>query len=79
VADTEIRFEIARTGPVSIKVYNAMGQLVRTLVDERRDPGRYSIRWDGRNQAGERVSSGVFFYSMKAERFSETKKMLVVR
>jgi hypothetical protein len=79
VADTEIRFEIARTGPVSIKVYNAMGQLVRTLVDERRDPGRYSIRWDGRNQAGERVSSGVFFYSMKAEKFSETKKMLVVR
>jgi flagellar hook assembly protein FlgD len=64
---------------VSIKVYNAQGQLVNTLVDARMEPGRYSARWDGKNLAGERVASGVYFYKMAAGQFNATKKMLVVR
>jgi hypothetical protein len=76
---TRIDFEVARTSDVSIKVYNAMGQLVQVLKDGRVDPGRYSVAWDGRNQAGERVSSGVYFYKMEGDRFFATKKMLVVK
>jgi hypothetical protein len=76
---TEVRYEIARSSNVSIKVYNAMGQLVSTLVDDRVEPGRYSAHWDGKNFAGERVSSGVYFYKMNAGKFNATKKMLVVK
>jgi hypothetical protein len=76
---TEIRFEVAKTTNVSIKVYNAMGQLVSTLEDGRMQPGRYSVNWDGTNSAGHRVSSGVYFYKMAADKFSATKKMLIVK
>ena len=78
-ANTEIRFEVARTSDVSIKVYNAMGQLVRTLKDGRLDPGRYSTHWDGTNTSGHRVSSGVYFYKMESGQFAATKKMLMVK
>jgi hypothetical protein len=76
---TEVRYEVARSSDVSIKIYNAMGQLVSTLVDERVDPGRYAAHWDGRNFAGETVSSGVYFYRMSAGDFSATKKMLILK
>jgi hypothetical protein len=76
---TEIRFEVARTSDVSIKVYNAMGQLVKVLKDERMQPGPSVVNWDGRNQTGERVSSGVYFYAMEADQYKATKKMLVVK
>ena len=76
---TEIRFEVASTSDVSIKVYNAMGQLVRTLRNERIQPGRYSVHWDGTNASGEKVSSGVYFYKMEAGKFQATHKMLIVK
>ena len=76
---TEIRYEVARAAHVSIKVYNAMGQMVQVLKNERTEPGRYSLTWDGRNRSGERVSSGVYFYKMEAEQYSAVKKMLVVK
>jgi hypothetical protein len=76
---TEVRYEVARTSAVSIKIYNAMGQLVRTLVDGPAEPGSYAAHWDGRNLAGENVSSGVYFYKMQAGGFNATRKMLVVR
>jgi hypothetical protein len=76
---TQIRFEVAKASKVSIKVYNAMGQLVTTLADGRMDPGPHDLNWDGRNTSGERVSSGVYFYKMHADQFQATKKMLVLR
>jgi hypothetical protein len=79
VRSTEIRFEVARTSRVSIKVYNALGQLVRTLENKQLQPGRYSVVWDGTNEVGQKVSSGVYFYKMDAQKFSATKKMLVVK
>jgi hypothetical protein len=76
---TQIKFEVAKTSDVSIKVYNAMGQLVKVLKEGKTEPGRYSVSWDGRNQAGEGVSSGVYFYKMEGEKFAATSKMLVVK
>jgi hypothetical protein len=78
-ASTEIRYEIASRCDVRIRVFNTTGQLVRTLVKQSKDPGRYSASWDGANAAGERVSSGVYFYTMDVGGFRATKKMLVVK
>jgi len=78
-ASTDIRFEVARTSDVSIKVYNAMGQLVKVLENRRLEPGRYSVHWDGTNANGRRVSSGVYFYKMEAKGYEATRKMLVLK
>jgi flagellar hook assembly protein FlgD len=79
VSSTLIRFEVARAGGVSIKVYNALGQLVKVLEDKRMEPGRYSVRWEGTNRVGRQVAAGVYFYTMEAPRFRATRKALVLR
>ena len=76
---TQVRYEVARSSRVSIKVYDAQGRLVSTLVDAKVEPGRYVALWDGKNSAGGAVSSGVYFYKMEAGHFSATRKMLVVK
>lgn len=76
---TQVNYEVASTCHVSLKVYDAQGRLVTTLVNEKMEPGKYFAHWDGTNSAGDRVSSGVYFYKMDAGRFNATKKMLVVR
>jgi hypothetical protein len=76
---TEIRFAVRDKGHVSLKIYNATGQLVRTLVDKVESPGVYKVDWDGRNNRGSRVASGVYFYAMEAKEFRSTKKMVLLR
>jgi len=64
---------------VSIKVYNIVGQLVRTLVDEEKLPGNYQLVWDGKDQSGEEVASGIYFYRLKSDEYVKTKKMILLR
>ncbi|RKY91388.1 hypothetical protein DRQ15_05105 [candidate division KSB1 bacterium] len=65
---------------VSLKVYNLLGQQVRTLVDEVEKPGYYTVHWDGRDDQGLELPSGVYFYRLRVARdkFVETKKMLLL-
>jgi flagellar hook assembly protein FlgD len=66
-------------GPVTLKVYDVAGQLVRTLVDDVRDAASYSIPWDGRNNIGSEVASGIYFYKMETMGFGATKKLVLLR
>jgi hypothetical protein len=76
---TEISFTLAQRVPVTLEVYNILGQVVRTLVNEERTQGTYNVAWDGLNDAGEQVTSGVYFYKLHAGSFTETRKMVLVR
>jgi len=76
---TTIAFSIKDRGAVSVKVYNVAGELVRTLANEDRAAGSYTLTWDGRNDAGQPVSSGVYFYKLVANNFSQTKKMVLLK
>ncbi|MFA4948070.1 MAG: FlgD immunoglobulin-like domain containing protein [Candidatus Krumholzibacteriia bacterium] len=76
---TTIKFDLEEKGPVTLKVYNVAGQLVRTLVDEARDAGAYSAVWDGRNNIGADASSGIYFYKMETAGFLATKKLVLLR
>jgi hypothetical protein len=67
------------TQHVTLKVYNILGQLVRILVDEGKLPGSYQVVWDGKDQNGEEVSSGIYFYKLKAKDYVETKKMVLLK
>jgi flagellar hook assembly protein FlgD len=65
---------------VSLKVYNAAGQLVRTLIGEVQAPEEVKpVEWDGANNAGQTVSSGVYFYKLVTSNFSQTKKMVLLK
>jgi hypothetical protein len=74
-----IEYSLAAKGRVRLSVYNVSGQLVRKLVDVVQSPGRYSIFWDGRDREAHRLPSGVYFYHLQTESFSDTKKAVVVR
>lgn len=76
---TSIRFSIASKEHVSVEVYNILGQRVRTLVNESLEANTYVRDWDGRSDAGERVSNGIYFYKMVAGDFSDTKKTVLLK
>jgi hypothetical protein len=64
-SSTIIRYELARSGWLSLKIYDVNGALVRVLYDGVREPGRYEMDWDGRNDRHEAVSSGLYFCRLK--------------
>ena len=74
-----IRFEIARPEHVRLNVYDIRGRLVRTLVDELRQANSYQVVWDGTNNNGGAVASGVYFYRMTAGSFVQTHKMMLLK
>jgi hypothetical protein len=77
--ETTIRYSVKETSPVTIEVYNLKGQLVRTLVNEVKTAGNYSVVWNGRDNNNQPVSSGVYFYKMNAGKYSSTKKMIMMK
>ncbi|MDQ7797437.1 MAG: Ig-like domain-containing protein [Candidatus Edwardsbacteria bacterium] len=74
-----LTYQIPRAGPVSITIYNITGQLVRTLVDQDLSPGYYSAGWDGRDDAGGSISSGVYFVRLASDGKSLTQKILKIK
>ncbi|MDI6739172.1 MAG: M1 family aminopeptidase [Candidatus Edwardsbacteria bacterium] len=78
-ANTTLRYELSTLGPVKLAVYNVAGQLVRTLVDVVQPPGVHSCTWNGRDQAGRRVASGVYYYRLKAEGKTLVRAMRLIK
>ncbi|MCD6336205.1 MAG: T9SS type A sorting domain-containing protein [Candidatus Latescibacteria bacterium] len=75
-----IRYQLPEPGNVNLTIYDLLGQEVRVLVSETQPGGWYRARWDGKNEAGKRVASGVYLYRLKVgEGFLQTRKMMVVR
>ena len=65
--------------PVKLEVFNIRGQLVRTLVNEEVEPGEYSFFWQALDDHGKKISSGVYFYRLRAGDFVATRKMVIVK
>jgi len=76
---TNIKYQIAKSGQVSLKVYNIAGQEVKTLVNEDKKVGSYEVKWDGRDNQGNKVSNGVYLYKMTSGEFSATHKVMIIR
>jgi FlgD Ig-like domain len=76
---TTISFTLPSREQVTVSVYDANGRLVRTLLNESRDFGTHSVTWDGRDDAGSTVGSGVYFYRLTAGKYSESKKMVMLK
>jgi len=76
---TTIRYEIPKISYVTITVFNLLGEKIRTLVDTEKQAGRYSVLWNGENEAGRKVPSGLYFYQLQSGEFSWTHKMLLTK
>ena len=77
---TNIPYDLAEGGDVVLRIYNLLGQVVRTLVRERQAPGRYSVQWSGMDDRGVSVSSGIYFYQVSvAGKFQDAKRLMLLK
>lgn len=81
--ETQIKFKLAEAAQVIITIFDLKGERIRTILNGRQQSGEYSLTWDGLNDTGERVSSGVYFYQLQASNDSnqlkQTQKMLLLK
>ena len=77
--NTEIRFDIPEVTKVDISIFNLMGQKVKTLKNEKITPGYHTVQWDGTNDNGIQVSTGMYFYTLQTEAKSAMRKMLFLK
>jgi len=78
-AETVISFALHKTSHVKLEIYNILGQKVMDLVDERVSAGYKKVVWDGKDNAGKTVASGVYLYQLKAGDFMEAKRMILLK
>jgi len=76
---TTIAFDISRTAPVKLEIYNILGQKVRTLVDKELHPGHYEVEWSGLNDQQNALTSGVYFYQLTSGEIVKTNKMVLMK
>ena len=78
---TTIEYNVEISGHVTLKIYDIMGRVVRTLVDEHKDAGRsnYRVIWDGKDKRGLQVSAGLYLYTLKSNGRTDHAKMVLMK
>ena len=82
---TTISYQIPKSGNVKLEIFNIVGQKVRTLINKKQKADCYNVTWDGKNEAGNSIASGIYFYRLsvnagqKENSFVKSKKMLFVK
>lgn len=76
---TQIQFNLNRAETVQLQIFNSLGQKVATLLDDLRPAGTHTVYWNGADDNGQAVATGVYFYKLSAGSFSETRKMVLLK
>jgi hypothetical protein len=76
---TLIAYEVAREGKTELRIFNVQGELVRTLVDRQSTPGTYEVEWDGRDDNGQSVPSGSYYYRLAVDGNEDAKRMILIK
>jgi hypothetical protein len=76
--ETRIAFDLPKAGPVELVVYGVNGRQIRRLVKDTREAGRHSAIWNGRDDAGRKVGSGIYFYQLIAAGVAESRRMILL-
>jgi hypothetical protein len=76
---TIIKYDLVKPCQVTLTIYNILGQKVRTLVDEPKMAGDYEVVWDGKDEKGKDLASGIYFYQLKAGDVTQTKRMALLK
>ena len=77
--NTNIRFDLPKNTKVQIIVYDILGRLIKNIINKNQNAGFKSVQWDGKNNFGRKVPSGVYLYSIEAGDFNQTRKMLLIK
>ncbi|KAA0230176.1 T9SS C-terminal target domain-containing protein [candidate division KSB1 bacterium] len=77
--ETEIRFALPEASQVVVSIFNVLGEKIRTLVNASYEAGYHSVLWDGKDEYGDPVTSGVYLYQLRAGEFSQVRKMSLIR
>ncbi|RPI03237.1 MAG: T9SS C-terminal target domain-containing protein [Calditrichaeota bacterium] len=77
--ETNISFHIPKASNVSLTIYNIQGSIVRHLIDGRQSAGIFTIAWDGKDDLGQNVPTGVYFYQLQADEFEKTMRLLLAK
>ncbi len=76
---TNIKYQVPKLSKISLNIYDITGRLIRTLVDKEEKPGLYIIIWNGKDDRGKKLSSGVYFYKLTAGNFVQIRKLILMR
>lgn len=76
---TWIPYSLSREGAVELRIFDASGRAIRTLIDDRIPPGLHHAVWDGRDDSGSPVASGIYFYRLSREDFVSSRKLMLIR
>jgi hypothetical protein len=76
---TTIVFDLPKSDHVELRIYSITGSLVRTLTNETLPRAQHNVSWDGRDESGQSVASGVYFYRLRTSDFTKTKKMILLK
>jgi hypothetical protein len=77
--NTTIKYQLPQLSQVTVTIYNLLGQKVKTLVNEQKKPGYYEVEWNGLNDHGVQVATGLYIYRIHAADFVRSKKMLLLK
>ena len=77
--ETNISFQLPNPSEVTMKIYDILGREIKTIINANLDVGSHSVKWDGTNNVGLNVGSGVYIYIIKANNFIDRKKMILLR
>ncbi len=76
---TVIKFDVAKAGKVTLRIYSVTGQLVTELVNNKVNPGSYSVTWDGTNLHGVKMASGIYFYKLQTVDYQKISKAILIK
>ncbi|MFQ5864388.1 MAG: carboxypeptidase regulatory-like domain-containing protein [bacterium] len=78
--ETSIKYQLPKASEVTLKIFNILGQEIRTLVDKQQEAGVYTIKWDGKDNFGRHVASGIYIFQIKAgDKFRKSQRMLLLK
>ena len=77
--ETQVRFQLPEASHVTVRIFNTLGQEIRTLTNKQYEAGSHSVRWDSKDNQGNAVSSGIYLYKVQAGTFTQVKKMTLLK
>jgi len=77
--ETTIEFQVPARSQVTLRIYNVLGQEITTLINDDLSAGTYTVKWDGRDNQGHDVASGVYIYKLSSDTYTQSRKMLLLK
>lgn len=77
--ETAIAYDLPKSCYVQLTIYNVLGQKVKTIINQHQDAGCKMVYWNGKDDKGNKVASGVYFYKIETPHYFETRKMILMR